>query len=201
MRDIFAKDEDLLCGGLLGEGSFGSVFNAWYQKKQMALKKFSGEIEIPDSVTSINNNAFGYYSYFSYINIIIKGVTINISKYNLENEYNKAFEMLETKDFSVNIYTLLKNAMIIGYYLKTGDKDAETYIMENAFEIFIWLIDEEDIPTIYALLKMGKFVTSKNIDKLFEYTNNNDKTEIKLMLMNYKHEHIGYIPPKKFEIW
>ena len=51
MRDIFAKDENLLCGGLLGKGSFGSVYKANYKRKKMALKKFSGEIEIPDSVS------------------------------------------------------------------------------------------------------------------------------------------------------
>lgn len=51
MRDIFAKDEDLLCGGLLGSGSYGSVFKAYYKIEKMALKKFGDEIVLPNSVS------------------------------------------------------------------------------------------------------------------------------------------------------
>ncbi len=108
--------------------------------------------------------------------------------------------MLETKDFSAKIYTSLKNAMIIGHFIKTGDEDAEAFIKKGTLRIFKWLIDEEDIPTIYALLNMHKFVTAKNIDKIFDHANQKNNAELKLIFMNYKHKHIGMTKKKALRI-
>ena len=169
------------------------------------------EVIIGNSVTNIGYSAFGWcnklekvtignsvtslwhiFDKFSNLKqVTINGVTFKPYIKKLIKDYEKAIIMLETKDFSAKVYTPLKKAIIIGYYLNTADKDAEEYIRKRTVEMFRWLIDEEDIPTIYALLKTGEFITSKNIDKLSEYAEQNDKTEIKSIFINYKNENYG----------
>ncbi len=108
--------------------------------------------------------------------------------------------MLETKDFSTRLYAPLKRAVVIGHYLKTADEETGAYIKKKTLEMFRWLIDEEDIPTIYSLINTHKFVTAKNIDKIFDHANQKNNAELKLIFMNYKHEHIGMTKKKALRI-
>ena len=76
---------------------------------------------------------------------------------------------------------------------------AHEYLRKNIKRIFKELIDTENIPVIYQILPLG-YVNEKNIDDLFNYANTNEKTEIKLILMNYKHEHIGQTKKPKLKL-
>ncbi|MBQ3567241.1 MAG: leucine-rich repeat domain-containing protein [Oscillospiraceae bacterium] len=155
-------------------------------------------IIIPASVMSIGDWAF--YECSSLEKVTIKSVTFNVDYKKFDEYISEAYKMLETKDFSAKIYTPLKNAMIIGHFIKTGDECAEAFIKKGCLRIFKWLIDEEDVPTIYALINTHKFVTAKNIDKLFDYANQKNNAELKLIFMNYKHEHIGMTKKKELKI-
>lgn len=101
--------------------------------------------------------------------------------------------MLETKGFSAKIYPSLKSAIIIVHFLKTGDEDAEAFIKKETSSIFKWLIDEEDIPTIYALLNTHKFMNAENLYEIFKYAKQKNNVELKLIFMNYNHEHTSAI--------
>ncbi len=165
------------------------------------LVEYKGDADkliIPNTVKSIVEGAF--WSCEKLNSVTINGVIFKPDVKKLLKDYDKAVEMLETKDFSAKIYTSLKNAMIIGHYIQTGDEDAEAFIKKGCLRIFKWLIDEEDIPTIYALINTHKFVNAKNIDKLFEHANQKSNAELKLIFMNYKHEHIGMTKKKELKI-
>lgn len=99
-----------------------------------------------------------------------------------------------TKDFSAKLYTPLKTAIIVGYYLQSGDADAEAFIKKGITRIMKFLIDEDNVGPILKLLETGKFVTAKNVTTFIDYANPLQKMEIQLRFMNYSHEHF---PPKK----
>ncbi len=156
------------------------------------------EVKIPDSVTSVGAWAFSDCSNLE--KITLKGFTFKIDEQKLVEDISDAYRMLKTKDFSANIYTPFKNAMIIGHFLDTGDEDAEAFIKKDCLRLFKWLIDEKYIPKIYALLNTHKFVTAENIDEIFEHANQKNNVELKLIFMNYKHEHIGMTKKKPLRI-
>ena len=144
-------------------------------------------IAIPNSVTYIGASAFTDCSGLT--SVTIKGFTFNnehkkICK--IMSDISEAYYMLETKDFSVKIYTPLKNAIIIGQYLQTGDEDTEVFIKKGCLRLFKWLIDEDNSEVISKLIDTGKFATKKNIDKLIDYADEKEKTAVKDILTNFK---------------
>lgn len=82
----------------------------------------------------------------------------------------------------------------MGYYLQSGDADAEAFIKKGITRIMKFLIDEDNVGPILKLLETGKFVTAKNVTIFIDYANSLQKMEIQLRFMNYSHEHF---PPKK----
>lgn len=145
-------------------------------------------ITIADSVTSIGKDAFHDCENLT---PEIKGIKFKADGQMFSKDFWKAMKIIQRKDFSAKLYKPLKNAVIVGYYLQSGDTDAENFITRNFEDIFKFLIEEDNVGPIIMLLNTGKFVTAKNVLTFIDYANELRKTEIQLILMNYSHEHFG----------
>ena len=150
-------------------------------------------VTIPDSVTKIGNGAFDGCERFT---PVIKGIKFKADGEKFPLDFDKAIKIPETKDFSAKLYTPLKTAIIVGYYLESGDADAEAFIKKGITRIMKFLIEEDNVGTILKLLETGKFVTAKNIITFIDYANSLQKMEIQLIYMNYSHEHFKPKKPK-----
>ncbi len=56
-------------------------------------------------------------------------------------------------------------------------------------------INYGDVVFVSKISKSDKFFNKKNIDKFIDYANEKRQTEIQVILMNYKNEHIGFDDP------
>ncbi len=112
---------------------------------------------------------------------------------NSEKEKENIFESLKTGDykFSLAVFTLLT---------EKESEFAREYVRKNIKKIIMRFIYMKNVPVINRLLEFG-YVTDKNIDELFEYANSLDSgsAEIKMLLMNYKHENFGDSEMKQFK--
>ena len=86
------------------------------------------------------------------------------------------------------------------FWLKTGDEAAEVFLKKNASRIITFLIENGNADAIRKMLKSGKFITKKNIDKFIEsaiaHTQSGGSPEIQTMLMHHKAEVLGYSDPE-----
>ena len=63
--------------------------------------------------------------------------------------------------------------------------------------MFCYLIDNNAVETVTAIIGSGMFLTKRNIDKFISYANDEKQYEIQVLLMNYKSDQIGYPDPTK----
>lgn len=160
---------------IIGEGVFRGCSNFSF-------------IAIGNSVKKIGNGAFLGCSTFT---PIIKGMAFKANKKSFTNDYNEAVKMLQTKDFSVKLYTPLKTVFVVGFYLETGDTAAESFIKRGITRIMKFLIDENNFDAIMDLLETEKFVNAKNIDTFIEYAYEQFNTELEYVFRNYKRNNIN----------
>ena len=69
------------------------------------------------------------------------------------------------------------------------------YFKKNFSKIFQYMIDNDDVETVAAIINSGKFLTKRNIDKFIQYAIDNRHIEIQVLLTNYKRDKIGYSDP------
>lgn len=119
---------------------------------------------------------------------------VHSSRYNLFKFLNNPtadnFNDIKKQDYKIPLCLL----RFFGY----GENEYEGYIAENIVSIANWIIDNENYKLLDAILKTD-FVTDQNIDDIIEYAVQAQKTEIYVMLLNYKAENIGFADDE-FEI-
>ena len=150
-------------------------------------------ITIPDNVTSIGEYAFDNCKNLS--DLFVRGYQIHGNFGAIKNftqKLNDAILMLDNKDFSVKLEKELKFPFVLAYYRKTRDKTAFTYIKKNFLKIVTYLIDQNDIATVTAIVNSGKFLTKRNIDKMIDHAIDKERHEIQVILMDYKNGINGY---------
>lgn len=77
------------------------------------------------------------------------------------------------------------------WFINQENEKATELFKKSCKKTVCTLIDNDDIPTLYKIRDLGYF-TKKNIDTFISYANENGKTEIAVILMNYKNEHLGF---------
>lgn len=166
-------------------------------------------LNIPNSVTSIGGSAFEQCERLSTVTIsgsltyagrwifsgcssltpVVRGIKFRADCEKFSKDIEEALNLPQTRNFSAKLYTPLKTAVITGYYLESGDTDAEAYIKKRFTRIMKFLIDEDNPEPILRLLETGKFVTARNIMTYIDYASEHGRMEIQLIFMNYSHEH------------
>ncbi len=133
-----------------------------------------------------------------------------LDKYLAPGEDKRIRDFLSTTDLATRetIFPDLKPASVklqlcillaIGYDSEVG----KAYLKRNIKKVMALLTDRVDVDTISKVLELG-YVTKKNFDEIFAYVNakkGGEFTELKVILLNYKHDHIGYEDiSKKFRL-
>ena len=177
-------------------------------------------VVMPDSVTSIGESAFlfcrslknihipenlefvGEDAFFYCDELRKRPLAVVEGKLLFEpiNRYYAHFYELERifkeRDYTAKIMASVKYSIILQMYLADIDKDNTfAYIKKQFPKIFRTMIDEDETELISAVIEDGVFLTKRNIDNLIDYAIEKGKAEIQLMLMNYKHDVLGYSDP------
>ncbi len=157
-------------------------------------------VTIPNSVTEIAYNAFNGCT--SLTNFTYHGLTFSLVKYAEIDEIldidesliiDEILDMVENRDFSVEMNHDVKYSVIWSFFVHNPDDEPTIdYIKENFTEMFPYLIDENDIETVTAIVNSEKFLTKRNIDKMIDYAIEKERHEIYVMLLNYKAEKLGF---------
>ena len=154
------------------------------------------ELTIPDSVEHFGKNMFMHCENLRAIHY--KGVTIHPDL--THNPWLKAEKMLKligTADFSISMNLPMKYHTAGKMYLcEVAPEQTKAYIKSKFPAVFRGLIDLNETEAIEKIISSGEFVSRRNIDKYIEYAIEKGKTEISLILMNYKNEKIGYRKPE-----
>ncbi len=155
-------------------------------------------VNIPESAFPLGMDAFSYCKNLKELSINGYIVRKNFGAVeNLTGKLNQTAFMLHHKDFSVKLESAIKYPFIVAYYLKTQDETALTYIKRQFSKIVAYIIEQNDIETIEALTAVDNLFTQKNIDKLIQTAIEKGASEIYVILLNYKNEHIGYTDIEK----
>lgn len=96
---------------------------------------------------------------------------------------------IKDQEFSVNY--------MISIWRHLCDVFCQPELPENINKIIEYLID--DIDELKRFLECGLITTGEQIDTYIRYANKKEKYEAQIVLMEYKHEHIGY-PSKNWEL-
>ena len=150
---------------------------------------------VPDSVTEMGTCVFSACSKLT--SLTYCGVTFSFSGTEMVHR-DMILDMIKKHYFSMKINLDAKYAVIRSIFKNAlKDEIINTYIKENFAEMFQYLIDRNDIETALAVIHSGKFITSENIDEIIRYAIDKRRTEIQVLLMDYKREKIGYSDPSE----
>lgn len=158
----------------------------------MALR----ELTIPDSVTSFGKDVFCGCEKLHVLHYM--GVTIQPDIFhNRWLKVERMLEIIQTGDFSISVNLPAKYHTAGRMYLaEVAPEQTKSYIKAKFPAVFRGLIDLDETEAIEKIISSGEFVSRRNIDKYIEYAIEKGKTEISLILMNYKNEKIGYREPE-----
>jgi len=147
-------------------------------------------VTIPHQLRGIGHGIFDYcdeLKFVKYHDIVIPMNEIRPS------ERGKVFAMIATHDFTTKMKSDSRYTAISSMF-KSHPEDTEiiAYIKKNFTKMFRYLIDENDIETIEAIIYSEKFLTKRNIDKMIDYAIEKERHEIYVILLNYKAEKLGF---------
>lgn len=146
----------------------------------------------PTTVMEVSDSVFSGFTQIT--SITIQNITITHPPM---YDVHRAFEVLNQKNFSLNVELKLKYAAVTGYFLNTGDAEAGAYVKKNFTKIVPFLIDCGSVWAVHELLEQTDFFTKRNIDKFIEYAIAQGQIEIQTELLHHKGEAIGYKDPAK----
>ena len=154
-------------------------------------------MHIPQNLEFVGKNAFSYCD-----KLRKRPLAIVEGKLLLEpfRRYYEFFDELErifkNRDYTSKITASVKYNIILQMYLAGIDKEnTSAYIKKQFPKIFRTMIDKDEIELISAVIEDGVFLTKRNIDILIDYAIEKGQTEIQLLLINYKHDVLGYSDP------
>ena len=154
------------------------------------------DVTIPETVNYVHADALYYCPRLESMHY--HGITITSSDMISQVNMRNLFDMIDKKDFSLKLISPVKYHIIWSIFsANPEDADALAYIKKSFVRMFRFLIDKNQVETVQKVLDATDFVTKKNIDTLILYAIDKQKTEIQLMLVNYKETHIGYEDSEK----
>lgn len=117
------------------------------------------------------------------------GIDWGYVRYYKEN-LNNVLTMIDEKDFSVKVGSMIKHRVAVDCYLQTKDAVAGEFIKKNLLKIIRDFIEHIQVERIQKILEQTDFVTKKNIDKCIESVvgQREEDEKIRTMLTNYKNE-------------
>ncbi len=152
------------------------------------------EVTIPDSVEKFGKGIFWGCKNLRAVHY--RGVTIRLNL--LNNQSSKMLKLIQSTDFSLSMDLPMKYHTAGRMYLAgVAPEQTKAYIKAKFPAVFRGLIDLEETEAIEKIVTSGEFVSRRNIDKYIDYAIDKGKTEISIILMNYKNEKIGYRAPEE----
>lgn len=107
-----------------------------------------------------------------------------------KEDLNNVLTMIDEKDFSLKVGSMIKHRIAVDCYLQTGDAVAGAFIKKNLLKIIRDFIEHIQVERIQKILEQTDFVTKKNIDKCIESVvgQSEDDEKTRTMFVNYKNE-------------
>ncbi len=147
------------------------------------------ELIIPDTVIYIGKNICGA-SRFRSSKILLHRNGIEVLTY--KNLLSDVLHMIDKKDFSI-LCPSIRRAVALQMFLKDPcDFYVNYYIKKHVKEVFFRLIRKETPEAMQYFLTHGDFITKENIDEIILYAIEKKKSEMQVLLTDYKNTHIGY---------
>ena len=177
-------------------------------------------VTMPDSVTSIGEYAFLFCQSLQSMHIpqnlefvgmdaffycdklrkrplaVVEGKLLFEPVHRYYAHFYELERIFKNRDYTAKIMASVKYNIILQMYLADIDKDNTfAYIKKQFPKIFRTMINNDETELISAVIEDGAFLTKRNIDSLLAYAIEKGKTEIQLLLMNYKHDVLSYSDP------
>ena len=179
------------------------------------------DITLPESVTSIDYEAFYYCNTlksltihdsitqvgafplprsesFKTLNIISNGTkyVIDVSKYDKEATRFRelilgACDFIKNKNYEAEFEPKAKYSLILDNMIFTDEEASKVFIQENFLDIVKWLIDGSDTKRLKVLIKNANFITEQNIDTFIDYAEEKKKRRMFNSFTKYKTENFG----------
>ncbi len=117
------------------------------------------------------------------------GIDWGYVRYYKEN-LNNVLTMIDDKDFSMKVGSMIKHRIVVDFYLQTGDMIAGEFIKKNLLKIIRDFIEHIQVERIQKILEQTDFVTKRNVDKCIESVvgQSEDDEKIRTMFVDYKNE-------------
>ena len=117
------------------------------------------------------------------------GIDWGYVRYYKEN-LNNVLTMIDDKDFSMKVGSMIKHRIVVDFYLQTGDMIAGEFIKKNLLKIIRDFIEHIQVERIQKILEQTDFVTKRNVDKCIESVGgqSEDDEKIRTMFVDYKNE-------------
>lgn len=117
------------------------------------------------------------------------GIDWGYVRYYKEN-LNNVLTMIDEKDYTLKVGSMIKHRVAVDSYLQTGDAVAGAFIKKNLLKIIRDFIEHIQVERIQKILEQTDFVTKRNVDKCIESVvgQSEDDEKIRTMFVDYKNE-------------
>jgi len=161
-------------------------------------------VELPETLTEVGKEAFyGTKSFCLTSENYTLTLPVPSNRHKIENDScnKKIPQFIIEKDLDKKWEIVasmkkapLKHMLSVFMVLAYDHTAAKTYLKRSIKKAMQTFIDMQDVDFVTDVLSLG-FVTMKNFDEIFAYLNAKQEgsyTEMKIVFLNYKHDHIGY---------
>lgn len=154
-------------------------------------------MHIPQNLEFVGEDAFFYCDKLRKRPLaVVEGKLLFEPTHRYYAHFYEMERIFKERDYTAKIMASVKYSIILQMYLADIDKEnTSAYIKKQFPKIFRTMIDEDETELISAVIEDGVFLTKRNIDNLIDYAIEKGKAEIQLLLMNYKHDVLGYSDP------
>lgn len=150
-------------------------------------------IEIPDGIQKIEYNAFKNCK-----TIVYRGITAPC-RHNRLSVVNTVIYTIRTLDFNTILPTDIKHKITWELMFAYPNNEEVIKLARRHFtRLFKEAVDNNDFEKVKRACELDGYLTKSNIDKLMEYARENNRTEIFVMLLQYKNDKIGFSKPNLF---